>query len=115
MAASPFRPATDLLVQYATYHRDPRNIASHWVGIPLIVLAIGVLLAGGSLGGINLAWIAWALLSLWYLTRGKRVLGLATCLVNAVPLAAGWDRPLAADIERRAGPVQRRGRGASAA
>lgn len=30
MAASPFRPATDLLVQYARYHRDPRNIARHF-------------------------------------------------------------------------------------
>ena len=27
----------DHLSQYAAYHRDPRNIASHFIGIPLIV------------------------------------------------------------------------------
>jgi uncharacterized membrane protein YGL010W len=36
---------TDHLAQYAAYHRDPRNIATHFVGIPMIVLAIQVLLA----------------------------------------------------------------------
>ena len=33
------------LTQYAAYHRDKRNIATHFVGIPLIMLAIGILLA----------------------------------------------------------------------
>lgn len=35
----------DHLAQYAAYHRDRRNIASHFVGIPMIVLAVTVLLA----------------------------------------------------------------------
>ena len=39
------RPAIDLLSQYALYHRDRRNIASHFVGVPMIVFAIGVLLS----------------------------------------------------------------------
>jgi hypothetical protein len=30
----------DHLSQYAAYHRDPRNIASHFIGIPLIVVAV---------------------------------------------------------------------------
>ena len=30
------------LGQYAAYHRDRRNIASHFIGIPLIVLAVAV-------------------------------------------------------------------------
>lgn len=34
----------DHLTMYATYHRDKRNIATHFVGIPMIVLAITVLL-----------------------------------------------------------------------
>ncbi|MET0520053.1 MAG: Mpo1-like protein [Burkholderiaceae bacterium] len=99
MAASPFRPALDLMVQYARYHRDRRNIATHFVGIPLIVFAIGVLLARArlELGGIELsaAWLVWAFSTAWYLSRGNLVLGLATSLVNAVlmalaqPLAAG--------------------------
>jgi hypothetical protein len=48
-----FRPAVDLLKQYAEYHRDRRNIVTHFVGVPMIVFAIGVLLAGVSftLGG----------------------------------------------------------------
>lgn len=36
---------TQQLAQYACYHRDKRNIATHLVGIPLIVLGIIALLA----------------------------------------------------------------------
>ena len=39
------RAANDLLSQYAQYHRDQRNIASHFVGVPMVVFAVGVLLA----------------------------------------------------------------------
>ena len=35
----------DHLSQYAAYHRDPRNIASHFIGIPMIVVAVAVLLS----------------------------------------------------------------------
>lgn len=95
MAASPFRPANDLLVQYASYHRDRRNILSHFVGIPVIVLALGVLLARVPLGPTNLSWLVLALSALWYLGRGAPALGAATVAVNALlialaqPLAAG--------------------------
>lgn len=34
---------TDQLANYAAYHRDPRNIATHFIGIPMIVLAVGIL------------------------------------------------------------------------
>ena len=37
--------ATDLLSRYAHYHRDQRNIASHFVGVPILVFALGVLFA----------------------------------------------------------------------
>ena len=36
---------TELLAGYAAYHRDRRNIALHFVGIPLIVLALEILLS----------------------------------------------------------------------
>ncbi|MGE8361697.1 DUF962 domain-containing protein [Pseudomonas sp.] len=36
---------TDHLAQYATYHRDRRNIATHFIGIPMIFLAVAVLLS----------------------------------------------------------------------
>ena len=35
----------DHLSNYAAYHRDPRNIATHFIGIPLIVLGITTLLS----------------------------------------------------------------------
>jgi uncharacterized membrane protein YGL010W len=35
----------DNLAQYAAYHRDRRNIATHFVGIPMIVLAVVMALA----------------------------------------------------------------------
>jgi len=86
--SSPFRPATELMVQYAAYHRDRRNIATHFFGIPLIVFAIGVFLARPQfdVGNVHasLAAVAWLLSTLWYLTRGNLLLGLAVSAVNFV-------------------------------
>ncbi|SDF82769.1 DUF962 domain-containing protein [Phytopseudomonas seleniipraecipitans] len=47
----------DHLAQYAAYHRDRRNIVTHFVGIPMIVLAVTVLLSrpGFSLAGLWLS------------------------------------------------------------
>src|SRR5947207_2346588 len=76
------RQAIDLLSQYAQYHRDERNIATHFVGVPMIVFAAGVLLARPSLEVANLmltpAWIVFAFAAAWYLTRGHLLLGAAT-------------------------------------
>lgn len=98
MAASSRRSAQDLMVQYARYHRDRRNISTHFVGIPLIVFAVGVLLARAqfSIGeqSLTAAWLVWLLSTFWYLTRGEFVLGAATALVNAALIAAA--EPLAA-------------------
>ena len=92
-----FRPATNLMVQYAHYHRDRRNIATHVVGIPLIFLSIGVLMLGPvwSVAGqtLTLAWAMWALTSLWYLSRGDLLLGMATSVVNGVLIAAAHEVP----------------------
>ena len=92
-----FRPATLLMVQYAHYHRDRRNIATHLLGIPLIVLSIGVLMLGPvwTVSGqtLTLAWALWALTSLWYLSRGDVLLGLATAAVNGGLIAAAHEVP----------------------
>ncbi len=84
--------ATELMVKYATYHRDRRNIATHFVGIPLIVFGVGGLLArpGFELMGWALtpAALAWALSTLWYLTRGDLALGLTVSLVNLLLILA---------------------------
>ena len=90
--ASPFRPAVDLLAQYAGHHRDRRNIITHFVGVPLIVLALGLLLSRPALlvGGLALtpAWVAFAMAAAWYLTRGLLVIGLATSLALGVLILA---------------------------
>jgi uncharacterized membrane protein YGL010W len=91
------RNATELMVQYAAYHRDRRNIASHFIGIPLIVFAIGVLLARPAfeVAGVALTpvWIVWALATLWYVTRGNVVLGIAVSAANGALIYLAW--PLA--------------------
>jgi uncharacterized membrane protein YGL010W len=82
--ATPFRPALSLLQQYADYHRDRRNIITHFIGVPMIVFAVGVLLSYAHLviGGLELtaAWVVYALAALWYLTRGHLGIGVATSL-----------------------------------
>ena len=69
------RTATELLTRYAEYHRDRRNIVSHFVGVPMIVFGAGVLLARPSVpvSGVPLtpAWAAFAVAAAWYLTRGN--------------------------------------------
>jgi uncharacterized membrane protein YGL010W len=82
--ATPFRSAVDLLTQYAEYHRDRRNILTHFIGVPMIVFAVGVLLARPTVavGGLMLTpgWVLFALVAAWYLTRGRPGIGVATTL-----------------------------------
>ena len=101
------RTSTELLVRYAAYHRDRRNIVSHFVGVPMIVFAVGILLARPTLatGGLALtpAWILFAVAAGWYLSRGSAVLGIAVSAVvgallwlgqqaagGSVPVWLGW-------------------------
>lgn len=87
------------MVQYAQYHRDRRNILTHLVGIPLIVMAVGMLLMHPvfSIGGpywSTPAGVLWALSSLWYLSRGSLLLGLATTVVNGALMWAAYRTPV---------------------
>src|SRR3990167_2519315 len=79
--------ATRQLVQYARYHRDRRNIATHYIGIPLIAFALAALLARLRLDTAGLVisadWVVWALVTAWYLTLGQRALTMSTALVLA--------------------------------
>lgn len=98
-----FRPATTLMVQYAHYHRDRRNIATHLLGVPLIFMAIGILLTQPQwpIAGkvLTPAWLAWGLTSLWYLTRGNFLLGLTTTVVNGGLIALAHRlAPMATDL-----------------
>ncbi|MFO1219326.1 MAG: Mpo1-like protein [Burkholderiaceae bacterium] len=89
MPATAFRPANELMCQFAEFHRDRRNIVTHFVGIPLVIWSIGILLSKPAIGGVSLAWIAWILATGWYLTRGNLVLGIATSFVNALLVSLG--------------------------
>lgn len=88
--------ATELLVQYARYHRDPRNIATHWVGIPLIVFSLCVVLARWqfSLAGVAIGMqsVLWVLAAVWYLRQGRSAVVLAT--VGLTGLLAALAQPL---------------------
>jgi len=68
----------DHLSQYAAYHRDPRNIASHFIGIPLIFVAVAVLLSrpGLPVGAILVSpALLVAVASAWFYLRLELRLG----------------------------------------
>ena len=97
------RPANALMVQYAHYHRDRRNIATHLLGVPLIFMAIGIMLTQPEwvVGDrvVSPAWLVWGLTSLWYLSRGNFLLGLATTVVNGLLIALAHElAPMAAPL-----------------
>lgn len=79
---------TNQLARYAAYHRDPRNIATHFIGIPMIVLAVDALLSRPALGlwGLVLspALIATLLASAYYLWLSP---GLGTLMTMLLALA----------------------------
>jgi len=51
------------ITQYAAYHRDRRNIFTHFFGVPLIVFSVVVPLV---IGGVNAALIALAMAAVYY-------------------------------------------------
>ncbi|AYC30965.1 DUF962 domain-containing protein [Pseudomonas cavernae] len=83
---------TEHLGQYAEYHRDRRNIASHFIGIPLIVLAVAVLLSrpGVEVFGLWLSPAALvALASAWFYLRLDLRFGLVMAGLLWLSLWAG--------------------------
>jgi uncharacterized membrane protein YGL010W len=55
------------ITQYAAYHRDRRNIATHFVGVPMIVFSVLLALVPFAIGGLNIALIALTLASVYYI------------------------------------------------
>jgi len=87
------RTSTELLAQYAVYHRDQRNIATHLFGVPMIVFGISVLLARArfDVNGFTFsaAWLGFALSAGWYLTRrGQFLLSVAVSSAIALVVTA---------------------------
>ncbi|SAK90439.1 Mpo1 family 2-hydroxy fatty acid dioxygenase [Caballeronia ptereochthonis] len=98
------RTLTDHLSQYAEYHRDKRNVATHFIGIPLIVLAIAALLGRPAWpifsGAFMLtpAWLLFALATLYYLWLDVP-LGIGMGIVSALSAAFGdWAASQATSI-----------------
>lgn len=80
----------DQLSQYAAYHRDRRNIRTHFIGIPMIVVAATILLARPSFAVgdwfVSPALIAVVILTLYYLKLDLRY-GIAMGIFLAISLA----------------------------
>jgi uncharacterized membrane protein YGL010W len=56
----------DRLASYAEYHRDKRNIATHFVGIPMILVSTQAALAKIGIGPLNAAVAATGLATRYY-------------------------------------------------
>ena len=87
------RNLTEQLTQYAAYHRDARNIGTHFVGIPLIVLALAVLLSRPAIAlglpvPVSPAWLLFGAATLYYLVLDVP-LGLMMTVVSAACVAFG--------------------------
>lgn len=81
------RPIDRYFGEYGAFHRDPRNEATHALGIPMIVLAIVMWLSNVPLGqisgvSIDLAWVMIATVAVFYI-RLHFGLGLAMTIVLA--------------------------------
>lgn len=90
----------DQLSQYAAYHRDTRNLVTHLIGIPMIVIAVVTLLSRPAfdVAGITLspAVIVAAIVVGYYLMLDLRM-GLAMLIAIGLAVAAGrWFAGLSA-------------------
>ncbi len=84
----------DQLAQYALYHRDARNIITHFIGVPMILLAVVILLSRpawpvGEWGFMLSPAVLTALAaSVYYMLLDTRY-GIALALVLGAMLATG--------------------------
>lgn len=84
----------DQIANYAGYHRDPRNIATHFIGIPMIVLAVTALLSRPAfeVAGLTFSPAVLAALaaSLYYLRLELRLGAAMAVLMGLSVLAGQW-------------------------
>ena len=82
---------TEHLCQYAIYHMDRRNIATHFIGVPLIMLAV-IFLLYIPIGNIHSfvltpAFIIVVLLSLYYIKLDIKLGLIMSCILSALYLS----------------------------
>lgn len=83
---------TDHLSQYAAYHQDGRNVATHFVGIPMIVVAVATLLSRPmwQIGDVSMSMaVIVSLLSCLFYLRLDLRFGATMTLLMALSVAAG--------------------------
>jgi len=73
---------------YAAYHQDGRNKATHFVGVPLIILALMIPLSWPAYAGVSAAMVITTVLLAYYLALDFW-LGLAMCVVMGALLWVG--------------------------
>jgi uncharacterized membrane protein YGL010W len=86
----------DHLAGYAAYHRHERNVATHFVGIPVIVVSVMALLGrvgttlGAEPGGVvvSLATLVWLASTVFFLRLDLRY-GLAMAVLTGLSVWAG--------------------------
>jgi uncharacterized membrane protein YGL010W len=78
----------DQMSTYAAYHQDARNKATHFIGVPVIVLSLMIPLAWLRFEGISAAMVVAAALLAYYLVLDAWI-GLAMCIVMGVLLWLG--------------------------
>src|SRR3546814_3716958 len=83
------------MAMYSAYHRDPRNRATHFIGIPAIVFAIFIPLHWVPLfttgdNTVTLAVILWVVTGAFYLWLDRTIGGLMVLLAFAFMLLAQW-------------------------
>lgn len=77
------------LSQYAAYHRDARNILTHFVGIPLIVIAVATLFSRPQWAAISPALVLMVASAVFYLRLELR-LGLLMTLLLGLAVWLGY-------------------------
>src|ERR1700683_1332951 len=84
----------DQLAQYADYHRDSRNVITHMVGIPMIVVAVATLLSRPAIAIAPLllspAVLAGMIAAIFYLWLDTRF-GIAMTLLLALSIGGGQE------------------------
>ena len=109
------------ITQYAAYHRDRRNIATHFVGIPMIVFGVILALVYIRIGAINMGMAAAGFFILGWVIQfiGHQFEGLKPAFVDDIiglaigPLFVmtelffmlGAKAPLKKYVEDRVGPL----------
>lgn len=91
------KSANQLLTQYAAYHRDRRNIATHFIGVPIIVFSVVLALAQVVIGPVHLGWIGILVATIYYVWL-DRILGflmfgflvLCGAIASLVSFKTGW-------------------------